>query len=114
SFEIVRYSVEEDQLQAFAFVRRLELACLLPGLRALLHCHSDLLDSVITRISTFGPVVFGLFRGIRNLRDGLHILQTKFYGHQQTEWCSMIHSQGLTVEVRGEQRLWMAGRRQVD
>jgi hypothetical protein len=25
----------------------------------------------------------------------------------------MIHSKWLTVEVRGEQRLWMAGRRQV-
>ena len=59
-----------------------------------------MLDSVIAGISTFAPVVFGLFRGIRNLRDGLHILQTKFYGHQQTERCSMLHSKGLTVEVR--------------
>ena len=26
----------------------------------------------------------------------------------------MIHGKGLTVEVCGEQRLWMAGRRQVE
>src|SRR6266852_5512044 len=72
------------------------------------------LDSVVTGISTFGPIVSWLFRDIRNPGNGLHILQTKFYGHQQTEWCSMIHSKGLTVEVCGEQRLWMAGCRQVE
>ena len=26
----------------------------------------------------------------------------------------MLHGKGLTVEVCGEQRLWMAGRRQVE
>src|SRR5882724_3741429 len=73
-----------------------------------------MLDSVVAGISTFGPVVFWLFRRIRNLGNGLHILQTKFYGHQQTEWRTMDHRQGLTVEVRGEQCLWMAGRRQIE
>ena len=70
-----------------------------------------MLDSVIVGIPTLAPVVFGLFHRICNLRDGLHILQTKFYRHQQTEWCPMGHSEGLTVEVCGEQGLGMAGRR---
>src|SRR6266851_2830806 len=72
------------------------------------------LDSVVTGISTFGPIVSWLFRDICNAGDSLHILQTKLYGHQQTERRSMIHGKGLTVEVCGEQRLWMAGRRQVE
>src|ERR1700721_1670617 len=71
-------------------------------------------NSVIAGISTFGPIVSWLFRDIRNPGNGLHILQTKFHGHQKTEWCSMLHGKGPTVEVCGEQRLWMAGRRRVD
>src|ERR1700693_288285 len=71
-------------------------------------------DSVVVGISTLCPVVFWLFHGICNLGDGLHILQTKFYGHQQTEWRPVINSEGLTVEVGREQRLWMTGRRQID
>ncbi len=72
------------------------------------------LDSVVAGISPFGPVVSWLLRRISNLGNGFHIFQTKFNGHQQTEWCSMIHSKGLAVEVCGEQCLLMAGRRQVD
>jgi hypothetical protein len=72
------------------------------------------LESVVVGIPTFGPIVSWLFRDIRNFCDGLHILQTKFHGHQQTEWRAMINSEGLTVEVCGEQGLWMAGRRQID
>src|SRR5580704_12303377 len=71
-------------------------------------------NSVVAGISTLGPIVSRLFRDIRNPGNGLHILQAKFHGHQQTERCSMIHAKGLTVEVCGEQRLWMAGRRQVE
>src|SRR5579864_942914 len=72
------------------------------------------LNSIVAGISTFGPIVSWLFRDISNPGNGLHILQTKFHGHQETERCSMIHGEGLTVEVCGEKRLWMAGRRQVD
>ena len=54
--------------------------------------YAEALDSVVVGISTFGPVVSWLFRGICNPGIGLHILQAKFHGHQQTEWCSMIHS----------------------
>src|SRR6202790_2226794 len=68
----------------------------------------------VAGISTPGPIVSWLFRDIRNPGNGLHILQNKFHGHQQTERCSMIHGKGLTVEVCGEQRLGMAGRRQVE
>jgi hypothetical protein len=68
----------------------------------------------VAGIPTFGPIVSWLFRDIRNPSNGLHILQTKFHGHQQTERCSMLHGEGLTVKVCGEQRLWVAGRRQVD
>src|ERR1700735_5154080 len=71
-------------------------------------------NSVVAGISTFDPIVRWLFRDIRNPGNGLHILQTKFHGHQQTERCSMIHGKGMTVELCGEQGLWMAGRRQVD
>src|SRR5450755_4634936 len=72
------------------------------------------LNSVVARISTLGPIVSRLFRDIRNPRNSLHILQPKFHGYQETEWCSMIHGEGLTVKVCGEQRLWMAGRCQVE
>src|SRR5580704_3209442 len=72
------------------------------------------LDSVVAGISTFGPIVSWLFRDIGDLGSGLHIFQTKFYGHQQSERCTMIHSKRLTVEMRGEQRLSMASRRQVE
>ncbi len=73
-----------------------------------------LLDSVVAGIPTFGPIVSWLFRDIHNLCNGFHILQAKFHGHQQPQRCSMIHSEGLAVEVRGEQCLRMAGRPQVD
>jgi hypothetical protein len=36
------HAFENGHLQAFAFVRRLELACLRPRRRALLHFHSGL------------------------------------------------------------------------
>src|SRR5712692_9899271 len=76
--------------------------------------YAGVLDSVVSGIPTFGPVVSWLFRGIINLGNGLHILQTKFHEHQQTKRCSMIHGKGLTVEVCGEQVLGMAGRCQVE
>src|SRR5580704_17117036 len=63
------------------------------------------LNSVVTGISTFGTIVFGLHRGVRDFGNGFHILQTKFHRHQQTERCSMIHSERLTIEVCREQRL---------
>jgi hypothetical protein len=75
---------------------------------------SRVLNSIVAGISVLSPVVSWLFPDIRNLGNGFHILQTKFYGQQQTERCSMIHGKGLTVEVGGEQRLWMTGSRQVD
>src|SRR5580692_3828342 len=71
-------------------------------------------NSVIAGISTFGPIVSWLVRDVRNPSNGLHILQTKFHGHQQTERRSMIHGERLTVEVCGEQCLWMAGGRHVE
>src|SRR5260370_13043582 len=73
----------------------------------------DSSNSVVAGIPAFCPIVFWLFRGISNPGNGFYILQTKFYGHQQTERCSMVHGEGLTVEVWGQQRLWMAGGRQV-
>src|SRR5258706_15717230 len=76
--------------------------------------YGEALDSVVAGIPTFGPVVSRLLRGISNPGDSLHILQTKFHGHQETERGSIIHSEGLTVEVCGEQSLRMTGRRQVD
>src|SRR5580692_3423841 len=69
------------------------------------------LNSVVAGISTFGPIVFGLLCRVSDFGNGFHILQTKFDGHQQTKRCSMIHGKGQTIEVCGEQRLWMAGRR---
>src|SRR5580704_13905791 len=87
-----------------------------PSLAAKDRCNLSscmVLDSVVAGISTLGPIVSWLFGDIRNPGNGLHILQPKFHGHQQTERCAMIHGEGLTVEVRGEQRLGMVGRRQV-
>src|SRR4030088_1057032 len=60
------------------------------------------LDSVIVGITTFGPVIPWLFGDICELGDGLHILQAEFHGHQQAERRSMLHIQGLAVEVGGE------------
>src|ERR1700730_11958742 len=71
-------------------------------------------NSVVAGISTFGPIVSWLFPDIRNPGNGLNIFQTQFHGHQQTERRSMIHGKELTNEVCGEQRLGMAGRRQVE
>jgi hypothetical protein len=65
----------------------------------------NLSDSVVTRISTFGPIVSWFFRDVGNPGNGLHILQTKFNRHQQPERCSVIHVKGLTVQVCGEQGL---------
>src|SRR5260221_11629276 len=72
------------------------------------------LDSVIVRITSFGPVVSRLLRDVGQSGDSLHILQAEFYSHHQAEWRSVLHSQGLTVYVRGEQCLGMAGHRQVN
>src|ERR1700686_1001643 len=72
------------------------------------------LDSVIVGITTFGPIVSRLLHDIGQLRDCLHILQSEFYRHQQAERGSMLHIQGLTVEMCGEQCLRMAGRRQIE
>src|SRR4029077_4555253 len=55
------------------------------------------LDSVIVRITSFGPVVWRRFREIGQSGERLHILQAKFCGHDQAEWRSVLHSQGLTV-----------------
>src|ERR1700726_1313416 len=72
------------------------------------------LNSVVVRISTFSPIVLWLFRHVRNSGKGFHILQTKLHGYQKTKGRSMIHREALAVEVRGEQRLTMAGRCQVE
>ena len=57
------------------------------------------LDSVVGGITILSPVVFWLFRGIGDPRNCLHIFQTKFYRHQQTEWGSMFDSEKLSVVV---------------
>jgi NAD(P)-dependent dehydrogenase (short-subunit alcohol dehydrogenase family) len=38
-----------------------------------------------------------LFRNVCNFGSGVHILQTKFHGHQQPEGRSMIHGKRLAV-----------------
>src|SRR5580704_10016582 len=72
------------------------------------------LDSVIRGIPISSPVISWLFRGIGNPRNGLHVLQPKLYGYQETEGCSMFHRESLTAEVCDKQRLRMACRCQVD
>src|ERR1700749_2502110 len=72
------------------------------------------LNSVVGGIPILSPVICWLLGGIGNSRNSLHVLQAKFHGYQQAEWCSVFHREGLTAEVCGEQRLRMACRRQVD
>jgi hypothetical protein len=57
----------------------------------------------------FRPIVFGLFRDIRNTGNTLHILQTKFHGHPQTQRRSVIQVEGLTAKMGSDSvRGWRA------
>jgi hypothetical protein len=98
----------------FPLMMRRWLRCCLTHGASLLIQFSRRLDSVVVGVSAFGPVVPRLLRYIGQPGNGLHILQTEFYGHQETERRSMLHSEGLTAKMRGEQCLGMAGSRQVD
>src|ERR1035438_7301417 len=99
--------MRDDSIPGVRFLLEIPLLCFnhvssnLPSIPG----NANSSNSVVAGISTLGPIVSWLLSDIRNPRNSLHILQTKFHGHQQTERCSVIHGEGLTVKVCGEQRL---------
>jgi hypothetical protein len=67
------------------------------------------LDSVIGGIPILSPVTCWFCRGISNPGKGLHVLQAKFYGHQEAEGCSMFYREGLTAVPAIKDSLILAG-----
>src|SRR6516164_5306422 len=72
------------------------------------------LNSVITGVSAFCPIILWLGLHITDPGDRLDILQAEFYRGKQAQRSPMIYHQRLSVKVSRKQRLLMPSRRQVN
>ena len=84
------------------------------GLRLIWRPRNKHLDPIVVGVSAFSPIILRLLRGIRDSGKSLHIFQAELDGYKQTEWRAMGHSKWVSVEVRREQGLRMASRRQIE